>query len=139
MKRVSILGVVLVAALALGMVVSGALLAQQDSSKVQVQERTTLQQQARSNSQGSAAGRPAFAGRNFVDENGNGICDRFEQGQAFGPRGNRGTGQGANFVDEDGDGICDHYAAGGRHMGRSQHGHSGSGMGTMARGCRRAR
>lgn len=37
--------------------------------------------------------------QNFVDEDGDGVCDLM------------GTGQGPNFVDADGDGTCDHRAA----------------------------
>lgn len=38
-------------------------------------------------------------GRNFVDKDGDGICDNY-------------AGGGRNFVDKDGDGICDNYADG---------------------------
>ena len=42
----------------------------------------------------------AAGGRNFVDADGDGICD------------NRGTGRGCWYVDADGDGVCDNYGAG---------------------------
>ena len=63
----------------------------------------------------------------FVDEDGDGICDRSQwhcvEGVCCGA-GERGCGLG--FIDEDGDGICDRYAAGGRR-------YDGTGRG---RGCR---
>lgn len=37
----------------------------------------------------------AYCGTNYVDTNGDGICD------------NWGTGCGRNYVDADGDGVCD--------------------------------
>lgn len=43
-------------------------------------------------------------GRNFIDSNNNGICDRFEE------RGK--TTRGAGFIDKDGDGICDNRQGG---------------------------
>ena len=71
---------------------------------------------------------PMGRGMNFIDENGNGICDRFEQGQGM-RQGNRGQGKrGQGFIDENGDGICDHRGAGnmrhgkGRGAGRPGHG-----------------
>ena len=51
----------------------------------------------------------AAGGRNFVDANGDGICD------------NRGTGRGCWYVDADGDGVCDNYGSG-RWAGRGCHG-----------------
>ena len=54
-------------------------------------------------------------GANFVDNDGDGICDnvgtRMGRGRGFrrnNVRGN-GTAQGPNFVDKDGDGVCDNY------------------------------
>ena len=44
----------------------------------------------------AAAGR----GRNFVDADGDGMCDNY------------GTGRGQYFVDADGDGVCDNYGTG---------------------------
>lgn len=61
-------------------------------------------------------------GSNFVDDDGDGICDTCGQethlapadgsGSRYGADGGRGLGQGTphaanNFIDEDGDGICD--------------------------------
>lgn len=109
MKRSSILGIGLVLAIALVLILSGGLNAQQDSAKTQ--EQQTVQQQV--NVQAQQMNR----GMNFIDENGNGICDRYEQGQGMGSRGKGGMGQ--NFIDEDGNGICDHR--GERGMGMQQH------------------
>lgn len=45
--------------------------------------------------------------RNFVDANGDGVCDNY------------GTGRGQYFVDANGDGVCDNYGTGcGRGQGR---------------------
>lgn len=66
-------------------------------------------------------------GRNFVDKNGDGICDNAnsvciyvdEDGDGICDNcgiqhwcGMTGTGCGKNFVDADGDGICDNYVSG---------------------------
>lgn len=51
----------------------------------------------------------AAGGRNFVDADGDGICD------------NRGAGLGCWYVDADGDGVCDNYGPG-RRAGRGCHG-----------------
>jgi hypothetical protein len=97
MKRLSIiLGLILAA----GLMLSHIELSAQDSTK---------------------AGSPAMQanhGANFVDENGNGICDRFEQGRPAGSADHRMGGHGQNFIDENGDGICDHAGAGGQNHGR---------------------
>jgi hypothetical protein len=79
---------------------------------------------------------------NFVDENGDGVCDfRNEDGtaQQYG----RGVGYGmmrggGNFVDADEDGVCDHAADGtgamGNHFGRSnRRGMGGGQMNPMGR------
>lgn len=42
-------------------------------------------------------------GPGFVDADGDGVCDNYGTGQQQ----QRGAGQGQNFVDEDGDGLCD--------------------------------
>jgi len=52
--------------------------------------------------------------RNFVDADGDGICDHYQSGQCH------GCGNGNGFVDADGDGICDHCQSGygwGHHHG----------------------
>ena len=55
---------------------------------------------------------------NFIDENGDGICDLFQGGKKGG-RSWRGAGMakgtsiaGTNFVDADGDGVCDNNQSG---------------------------
>lgn len=63
-------------------------------------------------------------GQNFVDEDGDGICD------------NKGSCQqngecGKNFVDEDGDGVCDNKGSG-QCKGNS---HCGQGKGNSRGGC----
>lgn len=57
--------------------------------------------------------RPSKGSKNFVDEDGDGICDNFASGQGKG-NGYRNGAQGEcgkNFVDEDGDGICDNITS----------------------------
>lgn len=54
-------------------------------------------------------------GRNYVDADGDGICDN------YGTNGNgcrRRYGCGGGYVDVDGDGICDNYGTNGRGYGR---------------------
>ena len=51
-------------------------------------------------------------GPNFIDEDGDGICDlmgtgQSGQGQGYGPWGLQAGTCGGNFIDEDGDGVCD--------------------------------
>ncbi len=46
----------------------------------------------------------SYRQRNFVDENGDGICDHYQSGTC--------PGYGKGFTDENGDGICDHYQSG---------------------------
>ena len=55
--------------------------------------------------QGMRRGRQA---QNFVDADGDGVCDRWTEGR------------GQNFVDADGDGVCDNWTGcrGGRSVGR---------------------
>lgn len=50
----------------------------------------------------------AAGGRNYVDANGDGICD------------NRGTN--CRYVDADGDGVCDNWGTGCRNAGTGCHG-----------------
>jgi hypothetical protein len=62
----------------------------------------------------------------FVDEDGDGVCDRFQDGTWQGRMGRgggwgRGLGPGPAFVDEDGDGVCDRFQ-------------QGAGMGRRGRG-----
>lgn len=68
----------------------------------------------------------------FVDEDGDGICDRREAWHQEAGVCCDGTGDGScgpGFTDEDGDGICDYYTAGGHWQGGTGHG----------RGCRGGR
>jgi len=65
----------------------------------------------------------AYTGPSFIDEDGDGICDNYQNG-------GRGLGQGnrANFVDADGDGVCDNYQSGqrkGAGSGKGNARHSG--------------
>ena len=53
---------------------------------------------------GSAYAAGTGAGQNFVDADGDGICDNYGTGA--------GRGNGAGFVDADGDGVCDNYGTG---------------------------
>jgi hypothetical protein len=79
---------------------------------------------------------------NFVDADGDGVCDN--AGQALGTmarQGRRslaGQAQGQNFVDADGDGVCDLCGqaggnASGRGMGQNQTGLRQGGQGQMLR------
>jgi|WetSurMetagenome_2_1015567.scaffolds.fasta_scaffold1357512_1 hypothetical protein len=45
-----------------------------------------------------------FFGKNFIDKNKNGLCDRFENGNK--------SGKSVNFVDADHNGVCDRFDAG---------------------------
>jgi hypothetical protein len=54
-------------------------------------------------------------GVNFVDEDGDGVCDNCGSG-SYG----QANGGGANFVDEDGDGVCDYYGSGPRGQGQGR-------------------
>ena len=75
-----------------------------------------------------AAGNGYGRSRNFVDADGDGVCDNYGtgRGQYFvdadgdGVCDNYGTGRGQYFVDADGDGVCDNYGTGcGRGQGRN--------------------
>ena len=47
-------------------------------------------------------------GQNFIDEDGDGVCDTCGNVPGTGMGNQHGTGaMGSNFVDEDGDGVCD--------------------------------
>ena len=56
------------------------------------------------NGDGICDNRGTGCGRNYLDANGDGVCD------------NRGTGWGRNYLDADGDGVCDYLGRG--HCGR---------------------
>ena len=70
-------------------------------------------------SNGASSGR-GWSGRgNFVDADGDGICDNY---------GTNGCGR--NYVDADGDGVCDNYATRGGHgCGARGYGHGAGGHG----------
>ena len=83
-----------------------------------------------------AAGYGNGRGRNFVDANGDGVCDNYASGACAG-QGN-GCGQGAGYVDADGNGTCDNYEAGTCPGNGAGHGHgqgAGAGRGHHGRGC----
>ena len=61
-------------------------------------------------------------GQNFIDSDGNGICDHLETSLTDGIRGG-----GMNFTDEDGDGICDNYGIGNAGTGNAGTGNAGAG------------
>jgi len=58
-----------------------------------------------------AGGTGACNGTNYVDADGDGVCD------------NAGTGTGTNYVDADGDGVCDNAGTGTGTGAGSQRGH----------------
>ena len=49
-------------------------------------------------------------GRGFVDEDGDGVNDRYAEGDGAPDCDGTGMGRGYGFVDEDGDGVNDRYA-----------------------------
>ncbi|MBL8025715.1 MAG: hypothetical protein JNL74_04855 [Fibrobacteres bacterium] len=57
----------------------------------------------------AGAGTTANHGTNFVDKDGDGLCDNVgtRQGSGKGTGCQSGTGCGANFVDANKDGVCD--------------------------------
>ena len=93
------------------------------------------------------APRSAATGQRFIDENNNGICDRYEQGTCDSPwcdgeclgQGRAGTNYnssatsssgyrhhsacGQGYVDADGDGVCDNRGT--ANCGAANHGHHG--------------
>ncbi len=132
MKRASIAGAVLIAALAFGLLLSGALLAQQDTSSTP--NRATVQQTYHPANSGPTNGRPNWQGHNFIDENGNGICDRLEAGQRLGPQARHGMAHGGNFFHGNGHRFGGRHAVAGRHMGFGHWGGGDVGFGPMHRG-----
>lgn len=63
-----------------------------------------------------------YGGQGYVDENNDGICDNYNGSGAYAGRG---------YVDQNNDGICDNYASGGRGCGGGRGGRGGG------RGCGR--
>jgi len=81
-----------------------------------------------------AAGPGSGQGRNFVDEDGNGICDFAGEFCRYVDENYDGicdycgieqNGYGCHFVDADGDGICDNYRGQGLGLGRGFRGGRG--------------
>ncbi len=83
----------------------------QDNTETKAKTKTEQNVDKSGNNQ-TPANRP-----NFVDKDGDGVCDNYTSGK-YGKgrgagkgkgRGNRGQNR-PNFVDEDGDGVCDNFA-----------------------------
>jgi hypothetical protein len=49
---------------------------------------------------------PSCPGPDFIDDDGDGLCDNYQTGACQG--GDCGRERGAGYVDEDGDSICDY-------------------------------
>ena len=70
-------------------------------------------------------------GRNFLDTDGDGICDNTSNMCIYADADGDGICDacGRNFIDADGDGVCDNYGTGqGGGYGRSCHGGRGNGF-----------
>lgn len=141
MKRSKILKPLATLTVLLGLLLGGALIAQDNPPERQNQQ--TLQERNQFRNQVSDGENLAGPGMNFIDEDGNGICDRFEHGQNMhqnmGRNMGRGMGHGQHFMDEDGDGICDYRSGsdmngGGMHRGGGYGHRSGQGHGAMGPG-----
>ncbi len=75
------------------------------------------------------------AGQNFVDENGDGICDTCGNIPGTGTGNQNGNGAaGSNFVDLDGDGVCDTCGTAPADGTGNQYGHQGGRGGQGQRG-----
>lgn len=80
----------------------------------------------------------APAGRNYVDADGDGVCDYWAEGigcqkgncRHAGGCARRCAGVGCRFVDADGDGVCDLLAAGALQTTGTEGGTVGAGIGT---------
>ena len=57
---------------------------------------------------GRGSGTCLSGGQNFIDEDGDGLCDNWAGG------GSGRCGNGQCFIDEDGDGVCDNWTGSGR-------------------------
>ena len=112
-----------------GLLLSIGLLAQE---KTKVQDRQTVQESTQTQMGDASAGH----GMNYIDDNANGICDRFEQRQSGQPNMSRGMGHGygQNFIDENGDGVCDNRSGGNMHGNRGSGNGNGQGHGSMGQG-----
>ena len=137
MKTIKTLAIVAVALAALSLFVGNRLMAQDKPNNSQEQQttRTMVQSQTQLNDDGTPMGR----GMHYIDEDGNGICDRFEQGRQHKQQnaGNR-MGRGMNSIDENGNGMMcgqGQRGSGRMHNGRG-HGNGGNGPGSMNGGWR---
>ncbi len=136
MKTIKILTIVAVALAIPGLFVGNSLIAQDKPDNAQQQQttRTMVQSQTQLNSDGTPMGR----GMHYIDENGNGICDRFEQGgQHMQQNAGHRMGRGMNSMDENGNGMCGQgqRGSGRMHNGRG-HGNGGNGPSSMNGGWR---
>lgn len=73
--------------------------------------------------------RDACSGWNFVDADGDGVCDNRGSGNQRLRTPGCGLGQGAGFVDADGDGVCDNWNGQGAGAQRGQGRGLGQGQG----------
>ncbi len=113
MKKLSILLLSLLVILFLGLLFQESVIAQQDGGKKQ--NTTQVQKQKVTNKPMQRPNRARMM--DFVDENGNGICDHFEQNQTMHHLGKgQFKGKGGRFLDEDGDGVCDFRGPNGMHQ-----------------------
>ena len=53
---------------------------------------------------GRGSGTCLSSGQNFIDEDGDGLCDNWAGGGGW-------CGNGQCFIDEDGDGVCDNWTS----------------------------
>ena len=73
--------------------------------------------------------RDACSGWNFVDADGDGVCDNWGSGNQRLRTPGCGLGQGAGFVDADNDGVCDNWNGQGAGVQRGQGRGLGQGQG----------
>ncbi len=133
MKKSRILEAVAAIAIVLGLILSSGLIAQEGPSKKQ--NRQMVQEKIQTRTQMNDDGTPIGRGNHFIDEDGNGICDRFEIGHSRQQNRGQAMGHNRNFIDENGDGMCDYRGSGSMHNGRG-HGNGWNKHGSMNRGWR---
>lgn len=73
--------------------------------------------------------RDACSGWNFVDADGNGVCDNWGSGNQRLRTPGCGLGQGQGFIDADNDGVCDNWNGQGAGVQRGQGRGLGQGQG----------
>ena len=73
--------------------------------------------------------RDACSGWNFVDADGDGVCDNWGSGNQRLRTPGCGLGQGQGFIDADGDGVCDNWNGQGAGVQRGQGRGLGQGQG----------